>query len=70
MQDLKLMGLKYHDCYVLMQDLLSVAIREILPKIVRQVITRLCIFFNAICRKVIGPNSLEELENQAIIILC
>jgi len=42
----------------------------ILPKNVRQVITRLCIFFNAICRKVIDPNSLVELENQAIIILC
>ena len=53
MEDLKLIGLKSHDCHVLMQDLLPIAIRGILPKSVRQVITRLCLFFNAICRKVI-----------------
>jgi len=70
MEDLKLMGLKYHDCHVLMQDLLSVAIRGILPKNVRQVITRLCLFFNAICMKVIDPKRLDELENEAIILLC
>jgi len=70
MDDLKLMGLKSHDCHVLMQDLLPVAIRGILPKNVKQVITRLCLFFNAICSKVIDPTRLDELENEAIIILC
>jgi len=53
-----------------MQDLLPVAICGILPKGVRQVITRLCLFFNAICRKVIDPTRLDDLENEAIIILC
>ena len=38
---LKLVGLKSHDCHVLMQDLLPIFIRGILPKNVRQVITRL-----------------------------
>jgi len=42
MEDLKLIGLKSHHFHVLMQDLLSVAICGILPKSVRQVITRLC----------------------------
>jgi len=63
------MGLKSHDCHVLMQDLLLVAICGILPKNVGQVITHLCLFFNAICRKVIDPTRLDELENEAIIIL-
>jgi len=58
MQDSKLMGLKYYDCHVLVQDFLPVTISGILPKNVRQVITRLCIFLNAICRKFIDPNSL------------
>jgi len=70
MEDLKPIGLKSHDCHVLMQDLLLVAIRGILPKNVRQVITHLCLFFNAICRKVIDPTRLDELENEAIILLC
>jgi len=33
MQDLKLVGLKSHDCHIIMQQLLPVAIRGILPKI-------------------------------------
>ena len=68
--DLKLVGLKSHDCHVLMQQLLPVAVRGILPEKVRVVITRLCFFFNAICSKVIDPKQLDELENQTAIILC
>ena len=70
MKDLKLVGLKSHDCHILMQQLLPVALRGILPKKVREVLTRLCLFFNAICSKVIDPQKLKELENEAVIILC
>nr|KYP59483.1 hypothetical protein KK1_014919 [Cajanus cajan] len=70
MKDLKLVGLKSHDCYVLMQQLLPVTICDVLPKNVRQVITRLCLFFNGICSKVIDPHKLDELENEAVLILC
>ena len=52
LKDLKLVGLKFHDYHVLMQQLLVVAIRDILPNKVRHVITWLCFFFNAICSKV------------------
>ena len=41
MQYLKLIGLKSHDCHILMQQLLSIAIHGILPKNVRHTITRL-----------------------------
>ena len=60
MKDFKLTGLKSHDCHVLMQDLIPVAICRILPKSIRQVIARLCLFFNAICRKVIDPTRLDD----------
>jgi len=70
MDDLKLMGLKSHDCHVLMQDLLLVAIHGILPINIRQVITRLCLFLNVICRKVIDPTRFDELENEVIITWC
>ena len=53
-----------------MQQLLVVAIRDILPKKVKNAITHLCFFFNAICSKVINPLKLDELENEAAIILC
>jgi len=70
MQDLKLIGLKCHDCHILMQQLLSVAIRGILPKNVRHTITRLCSFLSSICCKVIDPSKLDERQNEIVVILC
>ncbi|XP_031127604.1 uncharacterized protein LOC116029701 [Ipomoea triloba] len=70
MQDLKLVGLKSHDCHALMQQLLPVAVRGILPKKLRYTIIRLCFFFNAICGKVIDLNKLDELENGITVTLC
>ena len=46
------------------------AIRGILPKNVRYTLTRLCFFFNAICSKVIDIEKLDQLEDEAVLILC
>jgi len=62
--------LKSHDCHVLMQQLFPVAIHGILPDKVRVTITRLRSFFNAICSKVINLKQLDDLKNEAAIILC
>jgi len=70
LKELKLVGLKSHDCHVLMQQLLAVAIQDILPNKVRLAITHLCFFFNAICSKVLDPVKFDDLENEAAIILC
>ena len=59
MENLKLVGLKSHDSHVLMQHLLPVAIRSILPKKVRYAINRLCSFFNFIYSKVIDLTDLD-----------
>ena len=61
MQDLKLVGLKSHDCHILMQQILPVAIRLVLPKHVRYAIIRVCFFFNAISKKVVDVEKLDEL---------
>ncbi|XP_074300612.1 uncharacterized protein LOC141631904 [Silene latifolia] len=70
MKDLRLIGLKSHDCHTLMQQLLVVAIRSILPKKVRYAITRFCFFFNAICNKVLDPTELESLQKLIVTSLC
>ena len=67
---LKVTGLKSHDCHVLMQQLLSVALRGVLPKHVRNAITRFCSFFNAICSKVVDITHLSVLEHEIAVILC
>ncbi|XP_031116642.1 uncharacterized protein LOC116020298 [Ipomoea triloba] len=68
-QDLKLVGLKSHDCHALMQQLLPVAVRGILPKKLRYTVIRLCFFSNAICAKVIDLDKLDELQNGIIVTL-
>ncbi|WVZ00727.1 hypothetical protein V8G54_026796 [Vigna mungo] len=70
MKDLKLIGLKSHDCHVVMEHLLPIAIRSILPKKVRWTITKLCYFFRAICSKVIDTGKLQALEREIIVTLC
>ena len=69
-QDLKLVGLKSHDCHVLMQQLLLVVIRAILPPFVRGILTRFCMFFNELWKKLIDPRVINYLENEAIRLLC
>ncbi|KAL5579871.1 hypothetical protein UlMin_012313 [Ulmus minor] len=70
MKDLKLINLKSHDCHSLMQQLLSVAIRGVLPKEVRNTIIRLCYFFNSICSKIIDPSKLQQLQDEVVVTFC
>ncbi|XP_021768950.1 uncharacterized protein LOC110733242 [Chenopodium quinoa] len=67
MKDLKLIRLKSHDCHILMEHLLPVAIRSILPEAVRNAITRLCIFFSEICSKEIDPFKLSDLQKDLVV---
>jgi hypothetical protein len=57
----KFINLKSHDCYVLMTQLLSVALRGILPPNVRLATMKLCAFLNAISQKAINPVHLAKL---------
>lgn len=70
MDDLKLYGLKSHDCHTLMQQLLPLAIRSVLPKHVRTSIIRLCFFFNALCSKEVDVSKLDKLQSELVVTLC
>ncbi|XP_071699112.1 uncharacterized protein [Rutidosis leptorrhynchoides] len=70
MKDLKLLGMKSHDCHVLMTQMIPIAIRGILPNRIRHTITKLCLFFNMIHSKVIDPDVLDEYQRDIILTLC
>lgn len=70
MSDLKLLGLKSHDCHVLLHYFLPVAIRNMLPKNVRHAIIRLCLCFRKLCSKVVDPNNLDALQDEIVKTLC
>jgi hypothetical protein len=57
----KFLKLKLHDCHVLMMQLLSVALRGILPPHVRLATVKLCAFLNAISQKAINLMELATL---------
>jgi hypothetical protein len=62
--------MKSHDCHVLMTALLPVALRGIKIELVRDAITSLCLFFNAIEQKVIDEEKLLDLERRHFETLC
>ncbi|XP_071736185.1 uncharacterized protein [Rutidosis leptorrhynchoides] len=70
MKDLKLLGMKSHDCHVLMTQMIPIAIRGILPNRIRHTITKLCLFFNMIHSKVIDHGVLDEYQRDIILTLC
>ncbi|KAA0040935.1 transposase [Cucumis melo var. makuwa] len=70
LENLTLSGLKSHDCHVLVQQLLPIAIRGVLPNNVRVTITRLCSFFNAICSKTLRISDLDKLQQDVVETLC
>ena len=53
-----------------MQQLLSVAIHDLLPKGPRTAILRLCSFYNELCQRVLDRRILENLEDEVAETMC
>ncbi|XP_062074808.1 uncharacterized protein LOC133778801 [Humulus lupulus] len=70
MKTCTLTGMKSHDCHILMQHVLPIAIRSVLPKNVREIITRLCLFFKSLCSKEVDVYTLDKLQHEIAYILC
>jgi hypothetical protein len=67
----KLTGmLKSHDCHILMQQLLPLAMRNALPHEVSMVLNELCSFFRLICSKVLSVATLDKMQQQVVLTLC
>lgn len=62
--------MKSHDCHMILHHLLPIAIRSSLQKQVRNTVIRFCLFFKAICSKVIEVDKLEKMQSQLVETLC
>ncbi|XP_024006560.1 uncharacterized protein LOC112083065 [Eutrema salsugineum] len=69
-EECKISGMKSHDYQVLMQQLLPVAIRGLLPTGVRIAIGRLCAFFHHLCQRVIDREKISVMETEIVETLC
>ncbi|XP_048599722.1 uncharacterized protein LOC125579871 [Brassica napus] len=70
LDDCKVSGLKSHDYHVLIKQLLSIALKGLLPKGPRLAIFRLCTFFNLLCQRVIDREKLLVMEAEIFETLC
>lgn len=66
----KLGGLKSQYSHVLMEQLLPLVMRKMLPKEVFSILIYLCSFFKHLCNKVVKVNELNQLQNIAVLLLC
>ncbi|XP_015166236.1 uncharacterized protein [Solanum tuberosum] len=63
-------GLKSHDSHVLLEQLLPLAIRNVLPNHVVTVLVEFSSFFRALSSKTLNPSELDILQERFIITLC
>ncbi|KAL0445975.1 UNVERIFIED_CONTAM: hypothetical protein Slati_1725400 [Sesamum latifolium] len=69
MKELRLHGMKSHDCHVFMQKLISIAFREMLPESVWSALTEASLLFQIICSTTLDVDKVQELEDSVAIIL-
>jgi hypothetical protein len=58
----KIFGLKSHECHIILQHLLPLAVRKILPEMVCAGVIRVSNFFKKICSPVIQKSDMDTLE--------
>ncbi|XP_028120968.1 uncharacterized protein LOC114318309 [Camellia sinensis] len=63
-------GLKSHDNHILMQQILPIAVRNLLPKKVVEPLIELSNFFRHLCFKTLEVDDLNRLQSQIALTLC
>ncbi|KAL5561770.1 hypothetical protein UlMin_031517 [Ulmus minor] len=68
--DSRIVGLKSHDCHVIMQRLLPVRCWSLVNKTISSTIIELCTFFKQLCVRTIDVTDMVEAQDQLVIIMC
>nr|XP_011465696.1 PREDICTED: uncharacterized protein LOC101306728 [Fragaria vesca subsp. vesca] len=70
LQDNRITNLKSHDCHVLIQQILAVALKGLLPKGPRLAISRLCSFFHQLCQRETEKKDIGILDEEIAETIC
>ncbi|KAL0307625.1 UNVERIFIED_CONTAM: hypothetical protein Scaly_2560700 [Sesamum calycinum] len=70
MKEMRLQGMKSHDCHVFMLNFIPIAFREMLPEPVWSVLTEVSLLFLILCSMRLDVNKVKELEASVATILC
>ncbi|XP_073133714.1 uncharacterized protein [Henckelia pumila] len=66
----KIMGLKSHDCHIIMEQFLPIALRRVLSRKVTAPLIVLCEYFRIVCAKTLQEDELLKAEEGIILALC
>jgi hypothetical protein len=66
----KLIGLKGHDCYIIMERLLLVMFQGYFDDFVWTVLAELSYFYRQLCAKEITVEMMQKLEKEIPVVLC
>ncbi|XP_075084789.1 uncharacterized protein LOC142168035 [Nicotiana tabacum] len=66
----KIFGLKSHDCHIILEQLLPLAIRNVLPDHVVAVLVDFCSFFRTLSTKTLNVSELDKLQERIESTLC
>jgi len=58
----KVFGLKSHECHIVLQHLLPLAVRKVLPEVVSAAVIRVSHFFKKFCASVFRKSDMDSLE--------
>nr|GEZ92318.1 hypothetical protein [Tanacetum cinerariifolium] len=68
--DTNIMGLKSHDCHIMMQRLLPYGLQQYLPPDIAKPLIELCLFFKQICSQTLMVDDMLKAQSKVIDILC
>ncbi|GJU09767.1 hypothetical protein Tco_1132163 [Tanacetum coccineum] len=68
--DTNIIGLKSHDCHIMMQRLLPYGLQQYLPPDVAKPLIELCLFFKQICSQTLMVDDMLKAQSKVIDILC
>ena len=66
----KISGMKTHDCHILFERILPLAVKDLLPKHASDALIEFSNFFKELCSKVLCQKDLDKLDKQIPLILC
>ncbi|KAL2248401.1 UNVERIFIED_CONTAM: hypothetical protein Sindi_2692400 [Sesamum indicum] len=69
-KELRMHGMKSHDCHICIQKLIPISFCEMLPKHVWSALTKVSLLFQIICSMMLDFNKVQELEGNVATILC
>jgi predicted amino acid-binding ACT domain protein len=70
LEEMKMQGLKSHDCHVLLDRLIPIALRGLLPDHIWVALTELSEFFRAVTSSTLRVDDMVRLEKSIVVTIC